>query len=78
MILKIKLKKVGSKSNPFFHIVLMKALSSIKQKYIAIFGFYNPIKKYIKLKVSKLLYFIKNGAYPTKTVRYLLYNILKK
>jgi small subunit ribosomal protein S16 len=76
-MLKIKLKRLGSKNYPFYHIVLMNNLSKITSKNLFNFGYYNPHNKEIKINLFKIHHYIKKGAYPTKTVRYLIYNILK-
>lgn len=76
-MLKIRLKKLGKKNSPFFRIVLMKSLSKRDGKSIIEFGYYNPLTKQVKINMPLILYYLKNGAYLTKTTRYLLYNIIK-
>jgi small subunit ribosomal protein S16 len=76
-MLKIRLKKLGKKNNSFFRIVLMKSLTNRNGKSIIEFGYYNPITKELKINIELILYYLKNGAYLTKTTRYLLYNYIK-
>ncbi len=75
-MLKIRLKRTGRKNKPFYKIVLMENLSKRDGKSIAELGFYDPLKKIIKVDKLKLKQYISYGAYPTNTVRHLLYKIL--
>ena len=76
-MLKIKLKRTGRKKLPFYKIVIMPALSKGTGKTIHELGYYNPLTKVIKINKIDLYEFIKNGVYPTNTVRHLLYKLLK-
>ena len=75
-MLKIRLKRVGRKNKPFYRIVLMENLSKRDGKAIAELGFYDPITKLIKFDKIALHKYINNGAYPTDTVRHLIYKTL--
>lgn len=77
-MLKIRLKKNGRKKKPFYKIVLMENLSRRDGKAIAELGFYNPITKQINLDNVTLHKYINLGAYPTDTVRHLIYKMLTK
>jgi small subunit ribosomal protein S16 len=77
-MLKIKLKKIGNKNNTFYKIVLMENLSKRDGKSINEFGYYDPIKKIISLDQVALQKSINEGAYPTNTVRHLIYKLLLK
>lgn len=77
-MLKIRLKKSGRKKKPFYKIVLMENLSRRDGKAIAELGFYNPITKQINLDNVTLHKYINLGAYPTDTVRHLIYKMLTK
>jgi len=77
-MLKIRLKRTGRKKNPFYKIVLMKDLSRRDGKAIAELGFYDPIKKIIEFDKINLYKFIINGAYPSNTVRHLIYKVLNQ
>ncbi len=74
-MLKIRLKKIGRKKKPFYKIVVMRNLYKRDGKSIKDLGYYDPIKKIIIFNKIHLYNYIKNGAYPTNTVRHLLYKI---
>jgi len=76
-MLKIRLKRIGRKSKPFYKIVLMQSLSRRDGKAIVDFGYYNPLQKTIQIDKVKLYKYIHAGAYPTNTVRHLIYQVLK-
>ena len=75
-MLKIRLKRTGRKTKPFYRIVLMENLSKRDGKSIAEIGFYDPIKKVIKFDKILLHKYINHGAYPTDTIRHLIYKML--
>lgn len=75
-MLKIRLKRTGRKNNPFYRIVLMENLSKRDGKPIAELGYYNPLTKEIKFDTVNLHKYINCGAYPTDTVRHLIYKTL--
>lgn len=75
-MLKIRLKRVGRKSKPFYRIVLMENLSKRDGKAIVELGYYDPLTKTINLDKVTLHKYINCGAYPTDTVRHLIYKTL--
>ena len=75
-MLKIRLKRIGRKNKPFYRIALMENLSKRDGKSIAELGYYNPITKIIDLNNAVLHKWLTNGAYPTNTVRHLIYKVL--
>jgi small subunit ribosomal protein S16 len=77
-MLKIRLKRTGRKTKPFYRIVLMENLSKRDGKSIAEIGFYDPIKKVIKFDKILLHKYINHGAYPTDTIRHLIYKMLSE
>ncbi len=77
-MLKIRLKRTGRKKKPFYKIVLMENLSRRDGKAIAELGYYDPLKKVIKLDKLGIYNYIMNGAYPTNTVRHLIYKVLNQ
>jgi small subunit ribosomal protein S16 len=77
-MLKIRLKRTGRKTKPFYRIVLMENLSKRDGKSIAEIGFYDPIKKVIKFDKILLHKYINHGAYPTDTIRHLIYKMLNE
>lgn len=76
-MLKIRLKRAGRKSKPFYRIVLMEALSKRDGKAIEEIGYYDPIKKTIDIDKTILAKYLNSGAYPTDTVRHLIYKMLE-
>ena len=76
-MLKIRLKRAGRKSKPFYRIVLMEALSKRDGKAIEEIGYYDPIKKIIDFDKIILSKYLNMGAYPTDTVRHLISKMLE-
>ncbi|MDO5018534.1 MAG: 30S ribosomal protein S16 [Lagierella massiliensis] len=70
MAVKIRLKRMGSKKNPFYRIVVADIRSPRDGKFIEEIGFYNPLTepKIVKVDPAKVNQWIKNGAKPTDTV----------
>lgn len=77
-MLKIRLKRVGRKNKPFYRIVLMENLSKRDGASIEELGYYDPIKKIINVDKEKLSKYLNNGAYPTDTMRHLIYKVLNE
>jgi len=75
-MLKIRLKRTGRKNKPFYKIVLMENLSKRDGKSIEDLGFYDPIKKIMNFDKVKLHKYINQGAYPSDTVRHLIYKMI--
>lgn len=77
-MLKIRLKRTGRKSKPFYRIVLMENLSKRDGRAIVEMGYYDPIKKIINFDKVMLHKYLKCGAQPTDTVRHLIYKMLSE
>ena len=77
-MLKIRLKRTGRKKNPFYKIVLITNLARRDGKAIDELGYYDSIQKIIQIDKINLYKFIMNGAYPSNTVRHLIYKVLNK
>lgn len=75
-MLKIRLKRIGRKNEPSYKIVVVENLSKRDGKVLNEIGFYNPLKKILFCNKSLLYKYIKCGAYPTDTVRHLIYKII--
>ena len=73
-MVKIRLKRVGAKKAPFYHIVVADSRVARNGKIIENIGTYNPMTEpaEIKLDLEKVATWIKNGAKPTDTVKYLI------
>jgi small subunit ribosomal protein S16 len=77
-MLKIRLKKLGRKNKPFYRIVLMENLSKRDGKSIIELGYYDPINKVLNFDKINLHKYINCGAYPTDTVRHLIYRMIEE
>ncbi len=75
-MLKIRLKRAGRKRKPFYRLVLMENLSKRDGRAIADLGYYDPLRKVINFDKQTLYKYINSGAYPTDTVRHLIYKML--
>ncbi len=72
MAVKMRLKRMGSKKNPFYRIVVADVRAPRDGKFIEEVGYYNPLSKELKLDNDKAADWIKKGVQPTETVRSLL------
>jgi len=73
-MVKIRLRRMGAKKNPFYRIVVADSLSPRDGRCIEEIGTYDPLASPSEVKVDaqRALYWIKNGAQPTDTVKALL------
>jgi len=76
MAVKLRLRRMGAKGQPFYRIVAADSRSPRDGKFIEILGTYNPLTEpaEIKIKEELVLKWLRSGAKPTETVR----NILSK
>lgn len=73
-MVKIRLKRLGYKKNPFYRVVVIKATTKRDAQPICELGHYNPKTKEMKLDKALALDWIKKGAQPTATAKYLIDN----
>ena len=73
-MIKIRLKRLGYKKNPFYRVVVIKDTTKRDAKPICELGHYNPKTKEMKLDKQTALDWIKKGAQPTATAKYLIDN----
>ena len=73
-MVKIRLRRMGAKKNPFYRIVVADARSPRDGRCIEEIGTYTPMSENAAIAVDaeKAQAWIKNGAQPTDTVRGLL------
>lgn len=73
-MVKIRLKRVGAKKAPVYNIVVADSRNARNGKIIDEIGLYNPMTEPVELKIDKekAADWIKKGAKPTDTVKYLL------
>ena len=72
MAVKIRLKRIGAKKNPFYRIVVADARAPRDGRFVEEIGNYDPMSKKLVVDGDKALDWIKKGAQPTETVRSLL------
>lgn len=76
MAVKIRLRRMGAKKNPFYRIVVADSRYPRDGRFIEEIGTYDPLKTPadVKIDANKAKQWIANGAQPTDTVK----DILKK
>jgi small subunit ribosomal protein S16 len=69
-MLRIRLRKPGKSVKGRRHnkIVVMEKGASRDGKFVEQIGFYDPLRKIVKLDTAKYEAWVKNGAKPTETV----------
>ncbi len=72
MAVKMRFKRMGSKKNPFYRVVVADSRAPRDGKFIEELGYYNPLTKETKLDAELVTKWIGNGAQPTDTVKALL------
>ncbi|MDI9505242.1 MAG: 30S ribosomal protein S16 [Candidatus Excrementavichristensenella sp.] len=73
-MVKIRLKRMGMKKEPFYRIVVTDSRNARDGRFIEELGYYNPIPDpaEIKVNVERAKYWLSVGAQPTDTTRGLL------
>ena len=73
-MVKIRLRRMGAKKAPYYHIVVADSRSPRDGRCIEEIGSYNPLTSpaTIAVDAEKAQQWIKNGAQPTDTVKALL------
>ncbi|NQZ29177.1 MAG: 30S ribosomal protein S16 [Mycoplasmatales bacterium] len=71
-MVKMRLKRQGSKFNAFYKIVVADARAPRDGRFIEVVGFYNPHTKELKLEKELVFKWLNDGAVPTETVKTLL------
>ena len=74
MAVKIRLRRIGAKKDPFYRIVVADSRYPRDGRFIEEIGYYDPTVEPSVLKVDaeKAKKWIANGAQPTDTVKALL------
>ena len=74
MAVKMRLKRMGAKRNPFNREVVADARFPRDGRFIEEIGTYNPLTdpSEVKIDAEKAQKWLKNGAQPTDTVKSLL------
>jgi len=73
-MVKIRLRRMGAKKNPYYRIVVADAMSPRDGRCIEEIGTYDPLQEPSAVTVNseRAQYWIKNGAQPTDKVKALL------
>ncbi len=71
MAVKIRLRRMGAKKNPFYRIVVADSRSPRDGRFIEEIGYYDPLKDpaVIKIDETKATDWLKKGAQLTDTAR---------
>ncbi|MBQ6543624.1 MAG: 30S ribosomal protein S16 [Clostridia bacterium] len=74
MAVKIRLRRMGAKKNPFYRIVVADSRYPRDGRFIEEIGTYNPLAtpSEVKVDADKAKQWLTNGAQPTDTVKALL------
>ena len=73
-MVKIRLKRLGSKKNPIYRIVVINSDQKREGAPLQELGNYNPKTKETKFNKASALEWISKGAQPSATVAYLIKN----
>ena len=67
MAVKIRLRRMGAKKNPFYRIVVADSRFPRDGRFIEEIGYYNPMEEpsVVKLDPEKAKKWMENGAQPT-------------
>ena len=73
-MVKIRLRRMGAKKNPYYRIVVADSRSPRDGRCIEEIGTYDPLAEpaVININAERAQYWVKNGAQPTDTVKALL------
>ena len=78
-MLRIRLKLIGKKSQPFYSLVLSNSKTKRNGRSLKNLGFYDPLKKIFKINFFFIKEKIQNGAKLTKSMKkYLSIYVIKK
>jgi len=79
-MVRIRLKRFGSKNEPHWRIVVADIVSPRDGRFIEEIGYYRSLGKndVVELKQDRLDYWVKSGAQMTETVRSLVKRAAKK
>lgn len=79
-MVRIRLKRFGSKNEPHWRVVVADIMSPRDGRFIEEIGFYRSIGKNdtFEVKQDRLDYWVKNGAQMTETVKTLVKRAAKK
>lgn len=73
-MLKIRLKRLGAKKNPTYRIIVINSTTKREGRPVQELGHYNPKTKVMQLDLATAQDWVKKGAQPTYTVKFLMAN----
>ena len=73
-MLKIRLKRLGAKKAPTYRIIVINSTTKREGRPVQELGHYNPKTKEMKFDITSAQEWVKKGAQPTDTVKYLMAN----
>ena len=73
-MVKIRLRRVGAKGQPFYRVVVSEARTPRDGRFIETIGHYNPRTDppTIHIDAERALHWLRNGAQPTEAVAKML------
>ncbi|NMB17436.1 MAG: 30S ribosomal protein S16 [Firmicutes bacterium] len=74
MAVRIRLRRMGAKKQPFYRLVVADSRSPRDGRFIESLGYYNPISEPVEIQVDedKALDWLRKGAQPSDSARRLL------
>lgn len=71
MAVRIRLKRMGAKKDPFYRVVVADSRSPRDGRFIEEIGYYNPAARpeIINIEKDKALEWLQKGAQPSETVK---------
>jgi small subunit ribosomal protein S16 len=73
-MVKIRLRRIGTKGRPFYRVVVAECASGRNGKFVETLGIYDPVAQPKKLEVNeeRAIHWLLAGAQPSETTAYLL------
>lgn len=73
-MVKIRLRRVGTKARPFYRVVVAPSMAGRNGRFVEVIGTYDPVAKpkLIKIDEARALHWLMQGAVPSETTAYLL------
>lgn len=71
-MVKIRLKRLGKKNDPFYRVVAIEGSRKLNGKSLDVLGHWHPREKDIKIDKKKVDAWVKNGAQVSDAVKKLL------
>ncbi len=74
MAVRLRLRRVGKKKMPYYHIVAADSRAARNGKFLEVIGRYDPLKNpmMIATQDDRVFHWLRHGALPTDTVKSLL------